>query len=68
LLGELVAFVSSTNWRRARAFFGAILGLRLVSDDDFALVFDAHGTPLIITKVESLVAAPSTIFGWEVAN
>jgi len=70
-LGKLVAFVSTTDARRARAFYGtalSVLGLRLVSDDDFALVFDANGTPLRISKVESLVPAPFTVLGWEVAD
>jgi catechol 2,3-dioxygenase-like lactoylglutathione lyase family enzyme len=69
--GKLVAFVSTTNARRARAFYGtvlSVLGLRLVSDDDFALVFDANGTPLRISKVETLVPAPFTVLGWEVAD
>jgi predicted enzyme related to lactoylglutathione lyase len=39
-----------------------------VSDDDFALVFDVHGTPLRITKVESLSPGPFTVLGWEVAD
>lgn len=70
-LGKLVAFVSTTDTRRARAFYGtdlAILGLRLVSDDDFALVFDANGTVLRISKVETLAPAPFTVLGWEVAD
>jgi catechol 2,3-dioxygenase-like lactoylglutathione lyase family enzyme len=54
LLGKLIAFVSTTDADRARTFYGSVLGLRLVNDDDFALMFDANGTPLRITKVESL--------------
>ena len=51
LLGKLVAFVCTTDADRARTFYRSTLSLRLVSDDDFALVFDAHGTTLRITKV-----------------
>ena len=68
LLGKLVAFVSTTDADRARTFYRSALSLRLVSDDDFALVFDAHGTTLRITKVESLAPAPFTVLGWEVAD
>jgi catechol 2,3-dioxygenase-like lactoylglutathione lyase family enzyme len=68
LLGKLVAFVSTTDADRARTFYRSVLGLRLVSDDGFAIVFDAHGTPLRITKLESLAPAPFTVLGWEVAN
>ena len=70
-LGKLVAFVSTTDARRARAFYGtdlSVLGLRLVSDDVFALLFDANGTPLRITKVDFLAPAPFTVLGWEVPN
>ena len=62
-LGKLVAFVSTTDADRARTFYESVLGMRLVSDDDFAVVFDAHGTTLRITKVESLAAAPFTVLG-----
>ena len=68
LLGKLVAFVSTTDADQARTFYRSALSLRLVSDDDFALVLDAHGTPLRITKVESLAPAPFTVLGWEVAD
>ena len=68
LLGRLVAFVSTTDADRARTFYGSVLGLRLVSNDDFALVFDANGTPLRITKVESFTPAAFTVLGWEVAD
>ncbi|HEX7508740.1 MAG TPA: VOC family protein [Polyangia bacterium] len=67
-LGKLVAFVSTTDADRARTFYESVLGMRLVSDDDFAVVFDADGTTLRITKVESLAAAPFTVLGWEVAD
>jgi catechol 2,3-dioxygenase-like lactoylglutathione lyase family enzyme len=68
LLGKLVAFVSTTDVDRARTFYGSVLGLRLVSDDGFAIVFDAHGTTLRITTVEALIPAPYTVLGWEVAD
>jgi len=68
LLGKLVAFVSTSDADRARTFYSSVLGLRLVSDDDFALVFEANGTTLRITKVEFLSPAPFTVLGWEVAD
>jgi predicted enzyme related to lactoylglutathione lyase len=39
-----------------------------VSDDRFALVFDANGTMLRVTKVPAYTPAPFTIVGWEVAD
>ncbi len=41
---KLVAFVTVSNAARARTFYRDVLGLRLVSEDNFALVFDANGT------------------------
>jgi hypothetical protein len=39
-----------------------------VSEDPFALVFDAHGTMLRVTNVAEVAAAQYTVLGWEVPN
>ncbi|OAI40325.1 glyoxalase [bacterium SCGC AG-212-C10] len=65
---KLVAFLATTNAERTRAFFQDTLGLRLESDDDFALVFDANGTSLRIAKVQEVSLAPYTVLGWHVAD
>jgi catechol 2,3-dioxygenase-like lactoylglutathione lyase family enzyme len=66
---KLVAFASSTDPAKARAFYETTLGLRLVSDDaPFALVFDANGTMLRVTKVGEHKPAPFTMLGWEVVS
>ena len=48
---DIVAFLPTTDYAKARAFFEGILGLRFVSQDNFALVMDANGVMLRITKV-----------------
>ena len=63
---KLVAFVGTADAKRARAFYADVLGLRLVSEDDFALVFDAGGTPLRVAIVPEVAAAPYTVLGWRV--
>lgn len=63
---DIVAFVGTHVPARAKAFYGTTLGLSLVSEDDFALVFDAHGTMLRVTTVEKVAAAPYTVLGWRV--
>jgi catechol 2,3-dioxygenase-like lactoylglutathione lyase family enzyme len=70
MLGEnqLVAFVATTDGKRARQFYGETLGLRIISDDDFALVCEANGMPLRIQKVGSLRPQGFTVLGWEVAD
>jgi catechol 2,3-dioxygenase-like lactoylglutathione lyase family enzyme len=64
----LVAFVATTSAERARAFYGDVLGLPLLSEDPYALVFDAHGTRLRVQKVETVQPPPYTVLGWQVAD
>jgi catechol 2,3-dioxygenase-like lactoylglutathione lyase family enzyme len=65
---DLIAFVSTTNPARAEKFYADALGLQLVDQSPFALVFDAHGTMLRVTVVEQLDPAPNTVLGWSVAD
>ena len=43
MLGKLIAFVSTTDADRARAFYGSVLGLRLERDDGFTQLFEPVG-------------------------
>jgi catechol 2,3-dioxygenase-like lactoylglutathione lyase family enzyme len=65
---KLMAFVATRDPARAKEFYGGTLGLKFVSDDGFALVFDANGTTLRIATVRELNPAPFTILGWQVAD
>src|SRR5258706_9324139 len=65
---KLVAFVTVNNAARARAFYRDVLGLRLVSEDNFALVFDANGTMLRVAIATHVTTAPYTVLGWVVAD
>jgi catechol 2,3-dioxygenase-like lactoylglutathione lyase family enzyme len=64
----LVAFVATTDPARAKAFYANTLGLRLVSEDGFALVFDAGGTMLRIAVVKTVQPAGYTVLGWIVPD
>jgi catechol 2,3-dioxygenase-like lactoylglutathione lyase family enzyme len=68
MLGKdrIVAFVPTSDYARARTFFEGKLGLRFISQDDFALVLDANGLMLRVTKVRNHQPAEFTILGWEV--
>lgn len=70
MLGSLplVAFAATTDFDRARAFYRDALGLKLIAEDGFALVFDANGTPLRVSKVEKLAPAGYTVLGWKVGD
>lgn len=64
---DVVAFVPSRNPTKARAFYEGVLGLRFVSEDPFAVVFDANGVMIRVANVSSVKGfkpAPFTILGW----
>jgi catechol 2,3-dioxygenase-like lactoylglutathione lyase family enzyme len=63
---KLVAFVGTRDLVRAKHFYRDTLGLHLVSEDEFALVFDTSGTMLRVTRVQELAAAKYTVLGWQV--
>jgi catechol 2,3-dioxygenase-like lactoylglutathione lyase family enzyme len=65
---QLVAFVATANPRRAKEFYQKKLGLRLVHEDNFAIVFDANGVTLRVTVVDQVRAAGYTVLGWVVPN
>ncbi len=65
---EVITFVATAKPTEARRFYQEILGLRLAADESFALVFDAHGVMLRVSRVRELIPAPYTVLGWKVAD
>lgn len=65
---KLVAFVATCDLNRAKAFYGDILGLRLVGENGFALEFDVGGTMLRVTRVPEVIVAKYTVLGWSVPD
>src|SRR5689334_8526904 len=65
---KIIAFAATSKPQSARIFYERTLGLRLVADEPFALVFDANGTTLRIQKVQSHTAPDHTVLGWQVAD
>jgi catechol 2,3-dioxygenase-like lactoylglutathione lyase family enzyme len=68
---DLVAFVPTRDPQKSRRFYEKTLGLQFVSEDPFALVFNANGVMLRIANVSTVKEfkpAPFTILGWCVAN
>jgi catechol 2,3-dioxygenase-like lactoylglutathione lyase family enzyme len=61
---DIVAFVATSDPTRAKTFFGDTLGLKFVSEDPFAVVFDANGTMLRVAIVKQVTVAPYTVLGW----
>ena len=60
----VTAVVATADRERARAFYRDTLGLRLIDDDLFALVFAAGGSELRVAIVDHVVSAPYTVLGW----
>jgi catechol 2,3-dioxygenase-like lactoylglutathione lyase family enzyme len=66
---DIVAFAPTCDQPRAIEFYRDKLGLPLISQDGFAAVFDANGTPLRVSSVPKPPAPqPFTILGWKVAD
>jgi catechol 2,3-dioxygenase-like lactoylglutathione lyase family enzyme len=65
---DLIGFVATSNAMKARQFYEETLGLTFVSDDEFALVFEANGTMLRIQKVDRVNPNGYTVLGWKVGD
>jgi len=65
---NIIAFVATLDSANARAFYEGVLGLRFISDDQFAVVYDAHGVELRVQKVSALRPNPHTQLGWTVSS
>lgn len=64
----ITAVIATTNPARSRGFYNDTLGLRLVSDDQFAIAFDCNGIELRIQKVAQVLPHPFTALGWRVPD
>jgi len=65
---QVIAFAATANPARAKAFYRDTLGLKLMSEDGFALVFDANGTMLRVQRVQQVMISPYTSLGWAVPD
>jgi catechol 2,3-dioxygenase-like lactoylglutathione lyase family enzyme len=65
---KIVTFVGTTDPVRAKAFYRDKLGLAVLSEDPFAVVFDANGTMLRVSIVPKVVVAGYTVAGWNVPD
>jgi catechol 2,3-dioxygenase-like lactoylglutathione lyase family enzyme len=61
-----MGFAATKHPELAKAFYRDTLGLRLIEDSAFAIIFDANGTMLRIQKVQELIPAKHTALGWRV--
>ena len=65
---ELKAFVPTVKPGEAKTFYKDILGLKLLSEDHYALEFNANGTLLRVIIVQELKPQVFTVLGWNVED
>lgn len=64
----ITAFLPTVKPELAKQFYSNILGLKLVSEYDYALEFEGSGVLLRITVVEQYDPHPFTVLGFKIDN
>jgi predicted enzyme related to lactoylglutathione lyase len=65
---ELKSFIPTVKPGEAKSFYKDILGLKFLSEDNYALEFEANGTLLRVIIVQDLKPQVFTVLGWNVAD
>src|ERR1700730_6950585 len=66
---KIMAFALTLDANKARPFYEGVLGLRVRSQDNFALALDANGIMLRVTNVPpGFKPQQFTILGWQVPD
>src|SRR3954451_9099293 len=65
---KTMTFIGTRNAEQARNFYRQVLGLKLLYEDNFAVVFDANGVTLRIAIIPDLIPAKFTVLGWQVPD
>jgi catechol 2,3-dioxygenase-like lactoylglutathione lyase family enzyme len=63
-----IAFVMTSDYEHARAFYEGVLGLEVVTQDVFALKLRVGATSLRLVKLAEVAPTQHTVFGFEVAD
>ena len=64
----LVAFLGTSKPAEARAFYEGVLGLTLVDDHEFLMVFQSGAARLSLQKLEHVTPPHGTALGWNVKD
>ena len=65
---KVVGFLATSDFEASKIFFETTLGLTLIEDTPFALVFQSQDTSIRIQKTDVLTPPPYTALGWEVGD
>lgn len=63
-----MAFLATNNPEKSKIFYQDTLGLKLIGEHEFALVFDAFGIELRLQKTKNFKPHPHTSLGWSVED
>jgi catechol 2,3-dioxygenase-like lactoylglutathione lyase family enzyme len=63
---DMVGFLLTKDYEKARSFYEGNLGFEFVSLDQFALVMQAGKSMIRIVKVADFTPLRSTVLGWKV--
>lgn len=66
---KAVTFILTADRAKALPFYRDVLGLRLVAEEDFGVVFElGGGATLRLTDIKDHTPGPHTVLGWEVPD
>jgi catechol 2,3-dioxygenase-like lactoylglutathione lyase family enzyme len=65
---DMIGFLLTRDYDKARAFYEGTLGFEFVSLDQFALVMHAGKSMVRIVKAPTFTPLQSTVLGWEVGD
>jgi catechol 2,3-dioxygenase-like lactoylglutathione lyase family enzyme len=65
---KLKAFIPTRDSERCKKFYRDVLGLKLISEDDYGIEMDSNGTRLRIAKAPEFTPYPFTVLGWVVED
>jgi catechol 2,3-dioxygenase-like lactoylglutathione lyase family enzyme len=65
---KLIGFAATAKPSEAKEFYQNALGLKLIEDTPYALVFAAGATTIRVQKVQAVVIGGYTVLGWQVGN
>ena len=65
---KIQPMLATTKPEAAKRFYGDLLGLHLLEEDQFALTYDGLEVPLRLNKVPAFTPQPFTALGWHVPD
>jgi catechol 2,3-dioxygenase-like lactoylglutathione lyase family enzyme len=65
---KAIAFILVRDREKAKAFYRGVLGLKLISENEFASDYDLGGIMLQLVTVADWTAHKHTVVGWDVAD